>query len=71
MQLCCTCRHVFSSGDLTAVIYLNRSGRKFSTVDQKEWLVDKVDILRVLGQPSLDNRNRYDFGEIDTTPVSN
>ena len=39
----------FSSGDLTAVIYLNGSGRKFSTVDPKEWLVDKVDILRVTG----------------------
>ena len=64
MRLCCICRHVFSSGDL-AVIYLNGSGRKFSTVDPKEWLVDKVDILRVLGQPSLDNRNIYDFGEID------
>ena len=54
-----------SSGDLTAVIYLNRSGRKFSIVDPKEWLVDKVDILRVLAQPSLDNRVGYDFGELD------
>ena len=54
-----------SSGDLTVVIYLNRSGRKFSIVDPKEWLVDKVDILRVLMQPSLDNGDRYDFGEID------
>ena len=54
-----------TSGDETSVVYLNRSGRKFSIVDPKEWLVDKVDILRVLAQPSLDNRDRYDFGEID------
>ena len=54
-----------SSGDLTVVIYLNRSGRKFSIVDPKEWLVEKVNILRVLAQPSLDNRDGYDFGEID------
>ena len=54
-----------SSGDLTAVIYLNRSGRKFSIVDPNEWLVYQVDILRVLAQPSLDNRDRDDFGEID------
>ena len=53
-----------SSGNLTAVIYLNRSGRKFSIVDLKEWPVDKVDILRVPVQPSLDNRVGYDFGEI-------
>ena len=53
-----------TSGDETSV-YLNRSGRKFSIVDEKEWMVDKVDILRVLAQPSLDNRDRYDFGEID------
>ena len=39
-----------SSGDLTVVIYLNRSGRMFSIVDPKEWLADKVDILRVLAQ---------------------
>ena len=50
---------------MTVVIYLNRSGRKFSVVDPKECLVDKVDILRVLAQPSLDNRDGYDFGEID------
>ena len=37
---------------VTALIYLNRSGRKFSIMDPKEWLVDKVDILRVLAQPS-------------------
>ena len=54
-----------TSDDETSVVYLNRSGRKFSTVDPKEWMVDKVDILRVLAQPSLDNRDRYDFGEID------
>ena len=53
-----------SSGD-SSHIYLNRSGRKFSIVDLKEWLVDKVDILRVLAQPSLDNRDGYDFGELD------
>ena len=53
-----------SSGDLTVVIYVNRSGRKFCIGDPKEWLVDKV-ILRVLAQPSLDNRDGYDFGEID------
>ena len=51
-------------GDETSVVYLNKSGRKFSIMDPKEWLVDKVDILRVLAQPSLDNRDRYDFGEI-------
>ena len=54
-----------TSGDETSVVYLNRSGWKFSIVDPKEWLVDKVDILRVLAQPLLDNRDRYDFGEID------
>ena len=53
------------SSCLTAVIYLKRSGQKFSIVDPKEWLVDKVDILSVLAQPSLDNGDRYDFGEID------
>ena len=50
---------------VTTLIYLNRSGRKFSIVDPKEWLADKVDILRVLAQPSLDNRDGYDFGELD------
>ena len=54
-----------SSGDLTVVIYLNRSGQKFCILDPKEWLVDKVNIFRVLAQPSLDNRDGYDFGEID------
>ena len=58
-------RVAMSSSDLTVVIYLNRSGRKFSIVDPKEWLDDKVDILRVLAQPSLDNLDGYDFGEID------
>ena len=43
-----------SSSDLTVVIYLIRSGRKFSIVDPKEWQVEKVNILRVLVQPSLD-----------------
>ena len=41
----------------SGVIYLNRSGRKFSIVDPKEWLVDKVNILRVPVQPLLDNRD--------------
>ena len=47
-------------GDQTSM-----DGWKFSIVDPKEWMVDKVDILRVLAQPSLDNCDRYDFGEID------
>ena len=47
------------------VVYLKRSGGKFFIVDTKEWLVDNIDIQRVLPQPSLDNRDRYDFGEID------
>ena len=55
---------------VTALIYLNRSGRKFSIVDPKEWLVDKVDILRVLAQPSLDNRVGYDFGELELSRPS-
>ena len=54
-----------TSGDETSVVYLNRSERKFSIVDPKVWLEDKVDILMVLAQPSLDNRDRYDFREID------
>ena len=58
-------RSVSNHVALVAVIYLNRSGRKFSMVDPKEWLVDKVNILRVLAQPSLDNRDGYDLGEID------
>ena len=56
--------HLSPCLQVTVVIYLNRSGRKFSIVDPKEWLVDKVDILRVLAQPSLDNRDGYDFGEL-------
>jgi len=54
-----------TSGDETSIVYLNRSGQKFSIVDPKEWLVDKVDTLRVLAQHSLDNRDRYDFRETD------
>ena len=57
---------VMSTGcDDISVVYLKRSGGKFFIVDTKEWLVDNIDIQRVLPQPSLDNRDRYDFGEID------
>ena len=60
-----TMLHLSPCLQVTALIFLNRSGRKFSIVDPKEWLVDKVDILRILAQPSLDNRVGYDFGELD------
>ena len=60
-----TMLHLSPCLQVTALMYLNRSGQKFSIVDPKEWLVDKVDILRVLAQPSLDNRDGYDFGELD------
>ena len=49
--------HLSPCLQVAALIYLN--------VDPKEWLVDKVDILRVLAKPSLDNRDGYDFGELD------
>ena len=54
-----------TSGDKEVHRLPEQDGWKFSIMDPKEWMGDKADILRVLAQPSLDNRDRYDFGETD------
>ena len=48
-----------TSGDQTPIVYMNMMG------GSERMDGDKFDILRVLAQPSLDNCDRYDFGEID------